>query len=271
MTAKIHPSAIINPEAKLADGVEIGPYAVIGECVEIGSGTYVGPHCVIEFSRIGRNNRFTASAFIGMPPQDWGYHGEKTMLEMGNENIIREAVSLHRGSHATALTKIGSRCMFMANSHVGHDCRIGDDVVMVNSAAAAGHVEIGDKASISGLVGMHQFIRIGIMTMLGGGSMVSQDIPPYCRAQGDRARLVGLNLVGMRRNGFSRETIKSVKDAYTTLFLSGLSLKEAVDSLKSRDIAPEAILMAEFCKKSKRGIARPRILRGKAAEAADDE
>lgn len=261
MPVKIHPTAVIHPDAQLDVDVEIGPYVVIGEDVRIGAGTYVGPHSVIEFSQIGKGNHFTASAFIGTPPQDFNYHGEKTRLVIGDNTVIREGVSLHRGSVSTGLTKIGSNCMFMANSHVGHDSRVGDGVVMTNSSAASGHVEIGDKAVISGLVGIHQFVRIGSLTMISGGAMVVLDIPPYCTAQGDRAELVGLNLVGLRRAGMSRDDIRSIKQAYKTLFMSGIGLKDAAARLKSMNLSPQTLYMVEFCENSRRGITRPRMVR----------
>ncbi|MEQ8169488.1 MAG: acyl-ACP--UDP-N-acetylglucosamine O-acyltransferase [Candidatus Eremiobacterota bacterium] len=254
----IHSTAIIHPSARLHDRVEIGPYTIIGEDVEIGSNTYVGPHCVIEFSTIGRNNHITASSFIGTPPQDFKYHGEKTSLVIGDNNIIREGVSLHRGSTATGVTVIGSNCMFMAYAHIGHDCRIGNGVIMANSAEVAGHVEIGNNAFISSLIGIHQFARIGSLVMLGAGSMVSLDIPPFCTAQGDRAKLVGLNIIGLRRAGISGESIKSIKHVYKTLFLSNLSLKDAFTELRDSNLSHEAESMVHFCEDSKRGIARPR-------------
>lgn len=258
MAVKIHSTAVVHPEARLDNDVEIGPYSVIGEDTQIGAGTYVGPHCIIEFSTIGRKNQFTGAAYIGMPPQDYSYHGEHTRFTMGDNNIIREAVSLHRGSHATSLTSMGSGCMLMANSHLGHDCRVGDNVIMVNSAAAAGHVEIGDRALISGLAGIHQFTRIGRFAMISGGGMANQDIIPYVIAQGDRAKPVGLNLVGLRRNGFSRETIKSIKHVFKTLFFRGLPLKDAIAGLRGEKLPPEAALILDFCESTKRGIARPR-------------
>ena len=258
MPVKIHPTAIVHASAQIDADVEIAPYVVIGESVKLGAGTYVGPHSVIEFSEIGKNNRFTGHAFIGLPPQDYSYHGEATRLVMGDANIVREAVSLHRGSTATGVTTIGSGCMFMANSHVGHDCHIGSSVIMVNSSAAAGHVHIEDKAVISGLVGIHQFTRIGSLVMLGGGAMANQDILPYCIAQGDRARPVALNLVGLKRNGVSRESIKSIKHVFKTLFFGGLLLKEAIARLKTGRLSPEALHMIEFCEGSRRGVARPR-------------
>ena len=270
MATKIHPTAVIHPKAQIDTGVEIGPYSVIGEDTQIGSGTYVGPHCIIEFSTIGKNNQFTGAAYIGMPPQDYSYHGEHTRFTMGDSNIIREGVSLHRGSHATNLTSMGSGCMLMANSHLGHDCRLGSNIIMVNSAAAAGHVHIDDRALISGLVGIHQFTRIGRFAMLSGGAMANQDIIPYVIAQGDRARPVGLNLVGMKRNGISRESIKAIKHVFKTLFFQGLLLKDALARLRSEKLPPEAALILDFCESSKRGIARPHRTLKELAEISND-
>jgi len=255
----IHHTAIIDPKAKIGDNVTIGPYTVIGEEVEIGDNTYIGPSCLIEFAKIGKNNQIYAHSFIGTPPQDYKYHGEKTYIEIGDSNIIREGVSLHRGSPLTGLTKIGSGCFFMANSHVGHDCRIGDNVIMVNSAAAAGHTHIDNNAIISGLVGIHQFTRIGKYAMLSGGAMANQDIIPYVIAQGDRARPVGLNIVGLKRNGFNIEVIKAIKYVFKTLFFKGLKLEEAIEKLSKENLPQEAKDILEFCKGTKRGIARPKL------------
>ena len=266
MNVKIHQTAIIHPSAKLADGVEIGSGAVIGPEVVIGENTKVGPNCVIEYAVIGKNNVLTASAFIGTPPQDFSYKGERTGIIVGDNNIIRECVSLHRASKPEFVTKIGSGCMFMATSHVGHDCLVGDGVVMVNCSGLAGHSEVGDKAIISGMTGVHQFTRIGTMAMAGLGSMIVLDIPPYCRCQGDRAKLVGLNVVGMRRSGISRESIQSVKDAYKTLFFQGLTLAEALARLKASQLSPEAGTFVKFCEGTKRGITRPRLKLGKPVE-----
>lgn len=271
MSTKIHPTAIIHKTAQLAKDVEIGPYVVIGENVKIGPGTSVGPHSIIEFSEIGGNNQFTGHAFIGMPPQDYKYHGEPTRLVMGDDNIVREGVSLHRGSPLTGVTTIGSGCMFMCNSHVGHDCRIGSNIIMVNSAVAAGHVTIEDKAIISGLVAIHQFTRVGSLAMLSGGSMANQDIVPYCTARGDRARPVCLNLVGLKRNGVTLESIKSVKHAFKTLFFGGYTMEGAIARLKAERLSPEALHMVEFCGKSKRGVARPRRTATQAAEVTTEQ
>jgi len=269
MSTKIHNTAIVHKSAQLDKDVEIGPYAVIGENVKIGAGTGVGPHSIIEFSEIGKNNRMTGHAFIGLPPQDYKYHGEPTRLVMGDSNIIREGVSLHRGSPVTGITTIGSGCMFMCNSHVGHDCRIGSNIIMVNSAVAAGHVTIEDKAIISGLAAIHQFTRVGSLAMLSGGSMANQDILPYCTVRGDRARPASLNLVGLRRNGVSAESIRSIKHVFKTLFFGGFLLKDAIARLKAERLSPEAMHMVEFCEGSKRGIARPRRGASLAETSAD--
>jgi len=257
MSTKIHPTAVIDPKAQIDNDVEIGPFTVIGEDVQIGSGTKIGPHCIIEFATLGKNNLLTGAAYVGMPPQDWSYKGEHKRFIMGDNNVIRENVTLHRGAH-TDVTTMGNGCMLMANSHLGHDCRVGNNVILVNSAAAAGHVEIGDRALISGLAGIHQFTRIGKFAMVSGGGMANQDIIPYVTAQGDRARPVGLNLVGMKRNGYTREQIKAVKLVFKTLFFRGLLLKDAVAKLRAENLPPEASLILDFVEASKRGIARPR-------------
>lgn len=266
MATKIHPTALIDATAQIDENVEIGPYTVVGPDVQIGAGTKIGAHCVFEFCTVGRDNLFTGAAYVGMPPQDWSYKGERKRFIMGDRNVIRENVTLHRGAH-TDVTTMGSGCMLMANSHLGHDCRVGDNVVMVNCAAAAGHVEIGDRALISGLAGIHQFTRIGKLAMISGGGMVNQDILPYVTAQGDRARPVTLNLVGMKRNGFTPERIKAVKRVFKTLFFRGLLLKDAVARLRGENLPPEAALMLDFVESSKRGLARPR--RAAAADVAD--
>ncbi len=254
---KIHPTAIISEDAKIADNVEIGPYTVIGPDVEIGEGTKIGPHCIFEYCTVGKNNLFTGAAYVGMPPQDWSYKNEHKRFIMGDNNVIRENVTLHRGAHSD-VTTMGSSCMLMANSHIGHDCKVGDNVIMVNCASAAGHVEIGDKAIISGLAGIHQFTRIGKFAMISGGGMANQDIIPYVTAQGDRAKPVALNIVGLKRNGFSPDSIKAIKYVFKTLFFRNLRLEDALARLYGENLPKEAVDILDFCKNSKRGIARPR-------------
>ena len=188
MATKIHPTAVIHEKAQIDNDVEIGPLTVIGEDVRIGAGTKIGPHCIFEFCTVGKNNLFTGAAYVGMPPQDWSYKGEHKRFIMGDNNVIRENVTLHRGAHSD-VTTMGSNCMLMANTHLGHDCRVGNNVVMVNQATLGGHVQVGDYAILGGLVAIHQFVRIGPYAMIGGMSGVEADVIPYGMVVGDRARL----------------------------------------------------------------------------------
>jgi len=247
-TAKIHPSA------KIESNVIVGPYAVIGQDAVLKSGANVGAHAIVEFAEIGENCTIYPHACVGTPPQDIKYRGERTGLILGANSTVREFATLHRGSNASGLTKIGSDCFFMANSHVGHACVVGNGVVMANSTVLGGSVEVGDNANLSALIAVHQFARVGRLAMVSGGSMVSQDILPFCQCQGDRSKLVGLNLVGMRRKGFSRELIGEIKSAYRILFLSGITMAEAIDQLEATDPKIEISEMIEFIKPSKRGI-----------------
>jgi len=255
----IHPTAIVHSSAKIDPSARIGPYAIIGEDTVIGAGTVVGAHAVVEFTELGKDNILHPGCFVGTPPQDLKYAGERTKLVMGDKNTVRECVTLNRGTSALGVTTIGSGCLFMAYSHVAHDCRIGSGVIIVNSVGIAGHVDIGDYAVIGGIAGVHQFARIGRYSMVGGGSMASKDLPPFCTCQGDRATLRGLNLLGMRRAGLSRDSIGAVKEAYKTLFLSGMTQEEAVAKLKGPDCAPEVFELIRFLESSKRGVMRPAV------------
>lgn len=261
MATKIHPTAIVHPDAQFDHDVEIGPYTIIGEDVQIGAGTVVGPNCVIEFTHMGKGNKIYSNASLGTAPQDISYDGTKTLLEIGDNNTIREYVFYNRGSHKEGLTKIGSNCTLMASTHIAHDCHIGNGVILISFAALAGHCRVGDRAVISSFAAAHQFVRIGTMAMISAGTLIGKDIPPYVTAQGERAKLVGLNLVGLRRNGVSRESIASIKNAYKTLFLSGKRLEVAISELREGAISPEASHMIDFCEESfkTRGIARSRM------------
>ena len=264
----IHSTAIIHPTAKLDPSVEVGPFTVIGPETFIGPGCLIGPHCVVEYATLGCENRLVANCFVGTPPQDLSYHGEPTRLVMGDHNLVREGVTLNRGTKATGETRIGSGCLFMTQSHVAHDCRIGNGVILVNATGLSGHVEVGDHAVISGLVGVHQFVRIGRLVMISGGSMIGKDIPPFCLAQGDRAGLRGLNLVGLRRARISPQTIRAIKNAYASLFTEGLRLEEAVAKLRAAGPTPEVTEMLDFISKSKRGVMRPKTGEAEEQEAA---
>ena len=255
----IHPTAIIHPEAKLDPSVQVGPYAVIGPKVRIGAGTTVGPHAVIEGrTTIGKDNKIFQFASVGAAPQDLKYAGEDTALEMGDGNTVREFATLHIGTEGGGgVTKIGNGNLFMANSHVAHDCVFGNGCILANSVAIAGHVQVEDHVIFGGLSAVHQFTRIGRHAFIAGGSMVAMDVPPYCTAQGDRAELVGLNTVGLSRHGYSDDQIRRIKDAYKILFRSKLGLNEAIAKLRAEYGGhPEIDGMLDFVSRSERGITR---------------
>ncbi|WP_429884921.1 acyl-ACP--UDP-N-acetylglucosamine O-acyltransferase [Geoalkalibacter halelectricus] len=255
----VHPTAIIHPGARLGEQVQIGPFAVIGEHVSLGDRTIVGPHAVIEGrTQIGCDNHIFQFASVGAIPQDLKFRGEETYLRIGDGNIIREFVTIHLGTESGGgHTLIGDGNLFMAYCHVAHDCQVGNRVIMANGSTLAGHVEVQDHAILGGLSAIHQFARVGAHVMVSGGAMVNQDIPPYTIAQGDRARTVGLNLVGLKRRGFTEETISAIKLAYRLVFRSGLRLEEALARVGTEvGEIPEVVSFIEFIRKSQRGIAR---------------
>lgn len=258
----IHPTAIIDSTAHLASDVEVGPYAIIGKHVTIGKGTTIGAHAVIgDWTELGENNQIFHQSSVGAPPQDLKYRGEECWTRIGNGNMIREFATIHRGTvTGHAETVIGNNNMIMSYAHVAHDCRIGNGVVMANVATLAGHVTIEDNVIIGGLVAVHQFTSIGLNAMVGGGTMVSLDILPYSIATSARRRdtkLRGLNLIGLKRRGFSPETINNLKKAYKSLFMAGLKQVDAITRIKSEIIGcPEVDYLVAFIEKSKRGICR---------------
>jgi UDP-N-acetylglucosamine acyltransferase len=255
----IHPTAIVHPGAKVHPEAEVGPYAVIGPFVTIGAGTIVGPHAVIDGdTTIGERNRIYHHASVGAPPQDLKYGGERTKLIIGDDNQIREFATLHTGTvGGGGVTRVGNKNLFMAYSHVAHDCIVGNGCVLANGATLAGHVEVGDHVIVGGLSAIHQFTRLGKHAFLAGGAMVVMDVPPYCTAQGDRAELAGLNTVGLTRHGFTDEQISRIKDAYKILFRSKLGLNEALARVKAEHGGhPEIEDLLEFITSSKRGITR---------------
>lgn len=257
----IHPTAVVTPGAELDNGVQVGPYAVIGPHVRIGKDTCVGPHSVVEGrTTIGHDNRIFQFASVGAVPQDMKYRGEDSALTIGDRNTIREFATLNIGTRGGGMeTRIGNDNLFMVYSHVGHDCRIGNHVILANCATLAGHVTLEDYVGVGGLAAIHQFTRIGESAYLGGGAMVANDVPPYCLAQGDRARLFGLNRVGLERRGFSEAQKRALKQAYRTFFFEGLSLKDAVERIRLEQADfPEAVHLVDFIAASQRGICRPR-------------
>ena len=255
----IHPTAIIDPEAQLGRDVSVGPYSIVGPRVTIGDETVIDAHVILKGpTEIGKRCKIFPFASIGDIPQDLKFMGEDTRVVIGNDTVIREYVTINRGTaEGHGVTSVGNNCFLMAYTHVAHDCTIRNYVIMANTSTLAGHIEIDDFAIIGGLVAIHQFVRIGRNAMVGGCSGVGQDVAPYCLASGPRARLYGLNLTGLKRHKFSAETIKNLKTAYKTVFRSSLQRKEALaeieDTIKD---CPEVDHFISFIKESKRGIMR---------------
>jgi UDP-N-acetylglucosamine acyltransferase len=257
--AQVHPTAVVHPDAQLHETVEVGAFAVIGPKVRIGQGTRVGPHVVIEGrTTLGARNRVFQFSSLGAAPQDLKYAGEDTELVIGDENQIREFTTLHIGTAGGGgVTRVGNRNLFMANSHVAHDCVVGNGCILANSAALGGHVQVEDHVILSGLTAVHQFTRLGRHAFIAGGAMVVMDVPPYCMAQGDRAELVGLNTVGLERHGFNEERIGRIKEAYRILFRSKLGMAEAMAKLKAELGGHSEIdHLIDFVSQSKRGLTR---------------
>ncbi len=255
---KIHSTAIVDAKAKLADGVEIGPYCIVGKGVKLGKDTKLMSHVVIEEAEVGKECTIYPFSSIGLPPQDLKYNKEKTKVKIGNNNIIREYITVHRASvGGEGVTTIGNNNFFMAYVHIAHDCRLASNIVMANATTLAGHVTVEDYVIIGGHVAVHQFTRIGSYAMIGGFSGIPQDIPPYTTAAGDRAKLYGLNSIGLKRQNFSDSQIKELKHAYKILFRSKLTLKEAIALLKQDGkLSREITNLIEFIEQNKRGICR---------------
>jgi len=257
----IHPTAIIGEHSEFAENVDIGPYAIIGRCVSIGKGSRVGAHAVIgDWTTLGENNQVCHQSSVGAPPQDLKYQGEETWTRIGDNNIIREFATIHRGTvTGHGETVVGSNNLFMSYSHVAHDCRIGNNVVMANVATLAGHVTVEDSVILGGLVAIHQFSTIGAHSMLGGGTLVGLDIPPFMIATSGKrdAKLRGLNLIGLKRRGFSDEAISNLKKAYKILFMAGLKQPEAITRIRQETPScPEVDYLLDFIERSERGICR---------------
>jgi len=255
----IHPTAIIDPKATLGSDVQIGPYAVIEKHVSIGSGTVIGPHVVIgPFVEVESDCRIHQGAAIGGEPQSVEYGGEETHVHIGCRTIVREFATIHRGTgFGGGVTRIGEDCYLMAYAHVGHDSIVGSHAMLVNNATLAGHVTVGEHAQVGALTPVHQFCRIGDHAFIGGGSVVIMDVPPYVMAVGNRAKLNGLNTVGLRRQGFTRETMSILKEVYSIVFRSKLRLNEAVERIdRDVDQIAEVVNFTDFIRSSKRGIIR---------------
>jgi len=255
----IHPQAIVSSDAKVAEDAEVGPFSVIGDGVEIGEGTSIGPHVVVKGpTRIGRDNRIFQFASIGDDPQDKKYAGESTSLEIGDRNTIRECCTINRGTvQDEGVTRIGSDNWLMAYVHVAHDCQIGNHTILANSATLAGHVQLGDFAIMGGFTGVHQYCRIGAHSFLGMYAGITRDVPPFVMVSGRPAEPKGINLEGLKRQEFSAEQIKSIRNAYKVIYRSGLKLAEAVERLDEVvDDQPEIRPLVDFLRSSKRSIIR---------------
>lgn len=254
---RVHPTAIIDPTAKLGVGVEIAPFVVIGPEVQLGDRCYVGPHSVVEYATVGEECRFLPHSFVGTEPQDLKYKGEKTRVEMGARTTVRECATIHRGTAAAGVTKVGSNCLIMAYVHIAHDCVIGNHTILANSVTLAGHVTIFDHAILGGFSLIHQFCKVGAHAFTGMGSKINCDVPPYVVVGSEMSVPRGINSEGLKRRGYNSEQISAIKRAYKTLYLSGLPLKEAREKLAEQAAnSPEVGLLVEFIDRSERSILR---------------
>jgi UDP-N-acetylglucosamine acyltransferase len=255
----IHPTAIIDSKAEIDANVNIGAYSMVGENVRIGSGTVIGPHVVIQpYVDIGPDCQIFQYASIGAVPQALKFEGEETHVTIGRGTIVREFVTINRGTgFGGGITEVGEENFLMAYVHIAHDCKIGRKVILANNATLAGHIVIEDFVTVGGLVAIHQFVRIGKYAYIGGKSAVVKDIPPYVIAAGDRAKLHGLNSVGLKRQNFTQETLLLLKKAYRIIFRFGLTLNEAIERVRAEvDPIPEVVEFISFIKSSQRGITR---------------
>ena len=255
----IDPRAVISPQAQIAADVQIGPFTVIGPDVVIGTGTWIGPHAVINGpTRIGADNKIFQFASLGDAPQDKKYKGEPTQLEIGDRNVFRESVTVNRGTtHGQGVTRIGSDNLLMAYSHVAHDCRLGDKIVLSNCATLGGHVEIGDWVIMGGLSAVHQFTKVGAHCFIANNAAVTRDVPPYVMAVGQPAVPHSVNSEGLKRRGFTPGQILNIRRAYRLLYRSGLKLKTALEELEKAAATQEEIRpFVEFIKRSERSIVR---------------
>jgi UDP-N-acetylglucosamine acyltransferase len=253
---EIHPSAIVDPDAELGQGVIVGPWSIVGPKVQIGDGTRIGPHVLVEKdTTIGADCRLHQGAVLGTDPQDLKYRGEDTILVVGDRTVIREYATLNRGTAHTHRTVVGDDCLLMAYSHIAHDSQIGNNVVIANAVNMGGHVVIEDWATVGGLTAVHQFVRIGAHAFVGGASRTSQDIPPYTRAAGSPIKLYGLNSIGLDRRGFSREVRNALKSAYRAVFQTSLPLSQGLEQAEAEaEDYPEVRHFLSFIKNSDRGV-----------------
>lgn len=255
--SKIHPTAVVSSKAKLGDNIEIAPYAIIEEDVEIGNDCYIGPHAVIyNGARIKNRVTILQSASIAHLPQDFTYKGEQTVFIVEDDTMIREFVSLHKGTQSTGISRVGKNCYLMAYSHVAHDCILGDNCILSNGVQVGGHVTIEDYVIIGGLTPVHQFCRVGQHSMIGGGFRITQDVPPYILGASEPLKYSGVNSIGLRRRGFSNDDIMLIKKAYGLIYSKALNVSQAKDKIMN-EIGLENIYIKnilDFLNESKRGL-----------------
>ena len=255
----IHPTALVSPKAEIGSDVEIGPYTIIGDNVTIGSSAVIGPHVTIDpFVEIGPECHIFQFASIGALPQAIKFQGEETYVKIGRKTIVREFATINRGTgFGGGITEVGEENLLMAYTHIAHDCKTGRGVILANNATLAGHITIEDYVTIGGLTALHQFVRIGKHAYIGGKSAVVKDVPPFVIAAGDRAKLHGLNRVGLKRHGFSTNAIAMLKKTYRLIFRIGLTLNEAIERVSAEvDQTPEVDYFIDFIKASERGMTR---------------
>lgn len=256
---KAHPTAIIDPQAKIASSVTVGAYSIIGAGVELGEDCEVMSHVVIDGNTLaGRGNRFYPFASVGLDPQDLKYQGEPTQVELGDGNVVREFVTIHRGTAEGGVTRIGNRCLLMAYVHIAHDCRLGNSIIMANGASLAGHVEIGDQAMVGAFCGIHQFCRIGAYSFLGSYTVVNKDILPYSKTSAPRPmEVLGANRIGLERRGLPAEEIRELERAFRVLCRSKLNTTQALEALESKGIQSEHVrALVDFIRTSERGVVK---------------
>ncbi|HKP68921.1 MAG TPA: acyl-ACP--UDP-N-acetylglucosamine O-acyltransferase [Pyrinomonadaceae bacterium] len=259
MTSFIHPSAIVSPSARIGDSCHIGPFSIVGDEVVLGDRVRLDSHVVIDGdTAVGDDTHIFPFASIGLAPQDLKYAGEKTSTVVGKRNQIREFVTIHRGtSGGGGVTRVGDDNLLMAQAHVAHDCQIGNEVIMANAATLAGHVEIADRSNVGAYSGVHQFCRVGIEAFVGGYSVVVKDAPPFAIIQGNHAKCYGLNKVGMKRRGYSKDTIEKLHRAYHLLLSAKLNTTQALERIKSEITdCKEVDMLVEFYESSKRGVVK---------------
>ncbi|HSR67988.1 MAG TPA: acyl-ACP--UDP-N-acetylglucosamine O-acyltransferase [Acidobacteriota bacterium] len=258
MKTQVHSTAQVSSRAKLAEDVEIGPFSLIGPEVEIGPGTRIGPHSVIQGpTTLGARNHIYGQSSIGTDPQDLKYRGEASILRIGDDNRIREFVTIHRGTEVAGNeTVVGSGNLIMTGVHIAHDCRVGDDNILANSATLAGHVEVSDGATVGAFSGVHQFCRVGYRAFIGGYSVITRDALPFIKTVGERgeAKTFGINTIGLERSDYSSQQIGALKEAYRLLFRKGLRLSEALQQLRASSLTDEVEVLLDFIESSQRGF-----------------